>query len=133
VENAPEGQLLFITRSDPRLEVQGIELGAGEDKEVDLVLDRGDHEIRGSVLDDRGEPIAGAKLTLQWSFHGGGTRSASMRRVVTDESGSFLFTQLGPGRHDLSVGAAGYEYVQEAIEVGPYAPETEIRLDPRLE
>ncbi|MHC5074520.1 MAG: carboxypeptidase regulatory-like domain-containing protein, partial [Planctomycetota bacterium] len=133
VENAPEGRLLFITRSAPRLEVQGIELGAGEDKEVDLVLDRGDHELRGSVLDDRGEPVAGATLTLRWVLHGGGTRSASTRRTVTDKSGSFGFTQLGPGRHDLDVGAAGYQNVQESVEVGPYAPETEIRLDPRSE
>ena len=130
VENAPEGQLLFITRSSPRLEVQGIELREGAEKEVDLVVDWGDHELAGSVLDDGGEPIAGAALTLTWSLDSGGIRSTSTRRTVTDESGSFRFTQLGPGLHDLDVSAAGYGDTWERLEPGPYARETEIRLEP---
>jgi protocatechuate 3,4-dioxygenase beta subunit len=130
VEDAPEGQLLFITKSSPRLEVQGIELREGAEKEVDLVLDWGNHELMGSVLDDRGEPVAGAALTLTWSLHSGGTRSASKRRTVTDESGSFRFTQLGPGLHELDVSATGYDDAWERLESGPYAREAEIRLEP---
>jgi hypothetical protein len=127
---APAGSLIFHTRSSPRLAVHGVVLPAGGERDVLLVLDWGEQELTGEVLGERGEPIAGAEVSLSWSRANGNIRSTSQRSTRTDPSGSFRFRQLGPGEHQLDVQAAGYRAVQESHLVGRYAAEVEIRLEP---
>jgi uncharacterized GH25 family protein len=72
---------------------------------VRLALDWGDHEFAGRVLDDRGEPVAGADVVLAWFHDDAGSHSTSNRELRTDDGGRFRFTRLGPGRHTLDVTA----------------------------
>ncbi len=130
LEDAPEGHLSFKTRTSPHLQVQGITLSAGDEEEVELVVDWGHYDMRGRVVDDSGRPVAGAQVTLRWSHQGGGTRSSSTRRGMTDASGTFRFTQVGPGRHELDVAAPGYGTAREVHEIGGYSREAEVRLEP---
>jgi protocatechuate 3,4-dioxygenase beta subunit len=130
VEQAPEGPLRFGTRSRPHLEISGINLAAGDDAEVVLVVDWGEHVLSGEVLDDRGSSLAGARVQLSWMYAGGGIQSTSLRSAVTDNSGFFRFTQLGPGPHTLNVSVTGYHGVQERYEVGEYSEPVEVQLDP---
>jgi protocatechuate 3,4-dioxygenase beta subunit len=130
VEQAPEGALRFGTRSRPHLEISGISLAAGDDEEVVLVVDWGEHVLSGEVLDDRGSPLAGARVQLSWAHASGGIQSTSLRDAVTDNSGFFRFTQLGPGTHALNVSATGYRGVRERYEVGEYSGPVEVQLDP---
>jgi hypothetical protein len=129
---APAGMLSFDTRSSPRLLVTGVSLPADGEADVLLVLDSGDHEMEGEVLDDRGDPVRGADVSLSWSWSGDGgeTRSTSTRRTRTGEDGLFHFQRLGPGKHALDVRADGYVPQAEHYEIGPYAPEVEVRLEP---
>jgi hypothetical protein len=63
-EAAPAGPLKFFTHSAPALRVDGIHLDPGEDREVLLVLDSGEQVLGGRILDERGEPLAGARVSL---------------------------------------------------------------------
>ncbi len=130
VEEAPEGQLAFDTRSNPVLRVSGIDLPAGGEREVLLPLDWGDHEVFGSVLDDTGFPVPGADVYLYWSHQDGEIQSTSRRETVTDESGLFRFSQLGLGVHRLDVRASAFHAMREEIDVGSYPSEVEILLEP---
>jgi hypothetical protein len=128
--DAPAGSLSFGTRASPRLAVQGVELAAGAERDVVLVLDWGEQEITGQVVDERGDPIAGAEVSLSWSYANGDVVSTSQRATRTNPNGSFRFGQLGPGEHRLDVRTPGYRAVQEYHDAGRYAPEVEIRLEP---
>jgi hypothetical protein len=130
LEEASAGLLSFFTRVSPILRVSGLTLRAGGEADVLLVLDSGDQGMTGKVLDDRGDPVAGAEVSLSWSHASGGLQSTSQRTTRTDPSGLFRFTQLGPGEHLLEVRAAGYRNVQEYRDAGRYAAEVELRLEP---
>jgi hypothetical protein len=106
--DAPAGSLTFDTRASPRHTVSGVFLPAEGEREVSLVLDWGALEMTGEVLDDRGDPVGGAEVSLSWSDTNGEIQSTSSRATRTDPSGLFRFTQLGPGEHLLEVRAAGY-------------------------
>lgn len=126
---APAGSIIFDTRSSPRLSVRGIDLPAGGDRDVVLVLDWGKEELTGEVLGERGEAIAGAEVSLSWSDANGKVVSTSRRTTRTNPDGSFRFQQLGPGEHRLKVQAEGYRRIEERQDVGGYAATMEIRLE----
>jgi len=105
VERAPAGQLLFATRSSPSMLVRGLRLEAGDELQVPLVIDWGDHEIRGLIVDRRGNPVPASEIVLTWSHDSGGIRSTSIRRTISDAQGNFVFQSLGPGPHRLEVKA----------------------------
>jgi len=129
LREAPAGDLVFDTRSSPRLVVDGISLPVGGEAEVLLVLDWGDEAMTGRVVDDRGDPVGGAQVSLSWTYESGDSRSTSTRSTRTDPGGAFRFTQLGPGEHRLHISAEGYHAVQEYRDVGRYAEEVEVRLE----
>jgi hypothetical protein len=63
--------------------------------------------IAGRVVDDRGNPIAGASIAVDALAEAPEGRLA-LTRVPSDASGGFVVTGLEPGRHDVAVEAAGY-------------------------
>lgn len=128
VDDAPEGRLVLETRSLPRIVISGISLEPGERKDVALVIDRGEHELRGRVADEQGRPIAGAGVYLAWTHQEGGVRSSSTHRTLSDADGLFRFTQLGAGEHRLSASAAGYRSVQLAAKVDARGEILDVRL-----
>ena len=130
LDRVPAGDLSFDTRSTPHLVVSGLSLREDGEAGVLLVLDKGDEVMSGQVVDDRGDPVGGAQVSLSWSHTSGEMRSTSSRATRTDPEGFFRFTQLGPDEHRLDVRADGYWPVQELREVGRYAPEVEVRLEP---
>ncbi len=130
VDEAPEGQLLFDSRSDPMLRVSGVYLSGGEDQEVLLPLDWGEHIVDGAVLDDLGFPVAGAEVSLHWRHQVGALQSVSGRKTVTDERGLFQFSQIGPGVHRLDVRTSAHHAVSEEIDVGTHSGEVELLLEP---
>ena len=128
VEDAPAGNLMFVTRSDPRFVVSGISLEAGSAADAEVIIDWGDHEFGGRVRDERSGPVAGAKVQLNWKHAHGGIQSTSLRSAVTDGDGFFRFTQLGPGPHQLDVVASGYQRLQQAYNVDAYLGEIRVEL-----
>ncbi|MBI4603540.1 MAG: carboxypeptidase regulatory-like domain-containing protein [Planctomycetes bacterium] len=128
VEDVPEGELLFETRSLPRITVRGVRLEAGASAEAELVIDWGPHSLAGTVVDEGGRPVAGAAVSLHWARSTERSQSSSFRNAVTDASGRFVFSELGPGEHKVQVTTVPHAPGQETYDVGSGAPEPVIRL-----
>ena len=128
VENAPAGNLVFKSQSEPRFTVSGITLEAGTEKNVDVVIDWGNYEMTGWVRDELSNPLAAAEIGLSWNDGASGIHSSSLRQAVTDDNGFFRFTQLGPGPHQLDVVAPGYQRLQKVYNVDAYSEEIRVEL-----
>jgi uncharacterized protein (DUF2141 family) len=62
--------------------------------------------ITGHVMDEFGDPVREANLTLYFESHGGGmTRIAHYSNSQTDDRGFYDFSQLRPGKYYVSVTA----------------------------
>ena len=108
VADLPQGELSFSTRASPHFRITGVQFAPEVRDRVQLWLDLGSYEARGYVLDADGEPLPGSRVSLTWSLIDGAVQSRSTRETVTDAAGWFLFTQLGPGWHTLTVDAPGH-------------------------
>lgn len=111
ISAVPAGEFVVASQSTPAILVQGLWLDSGENMHLPLVLDWGEHEIRGIVLDNHNNPVAASRVVLEWSYQERGITSRSTRRTATDMQGHFAFDDLGPGPHSLRINAVGYEPV----------------------
>ena len=83
-------------------------------------------QIRGSVRDDQGKPLAGASIALENS-----TDSAVMKLSISNPNGQYAFAPVTAGRYFVSVTHIGYQPQRsENFEPGPDGayPVPEIRL-----
>jgi hypothetical protein len=112
IENAPAGSLAFVSHSTPSVVVRGVQLAPGDAVHVPLVIDWGEHEIRGLVVDHRGNPVPASRVVLKWTHKDDGIRSSTIRRTAADAQGNFLFSQLGPGVHRLEIDAPGFGRIE---------------------
>ncbi len=96
---------------------------------ADLVLDVGNLQMAGRVLDNQGNPIAAATIALTWELLDNGLVHRSLRRTTSSADGSFLFTQLGGVARELSVTASGFQTaLMEGVRGGGLA-DLEIQLE----
>ena len=108
VPAAPAGELVISSLSTPTVLVKGLHLEPGERISLPLVLDWGDHSIRGIVVDSKGNPVPASRVILNWSRQDERVNTQATRRTATDSLGQFAFSNLGPGPHSLKVDAPGY-------------------------
>jgi hypothetical protein len=85
--------------------VTGIEVAAGERRDLGRVQLVPGGAVEGTVRDEEGKPVLMARLLLQ----GGGYQA----RTTTDASGAFRFTRVPPGPYDL-VAEMGPTQAQQA-------------------
>lgn len=130
IEDAPEGRLVLETRAAPQLRVSGAQLQPGEDADLLLLLDWGDLDLSGRIVDDRGGPVGGAQVLLTWMHRGPALSSTSNRRTVSDQNGLFRFTQLGPGVHHLDVRSPGFGAFRRSVDVGRDVGFVDVVLQP---
>lgn len=128
VEEVPAGTLRIETRSQPRLEVSGIQLRPGERKQVVVPLDWGSMWLLGQVVDETGAPVAGARVVLQWIYQVPELRSASRREVASDQQGFFAFSNLGGAPHTLTVEAVGFETARADVDPAQTSGDVRIAL-----
>ena len=70
--------------------------------------------IAGMVLDSRGVPLTGVRLTAQSPTHIGGTTT-----TYSDQQGRFRFRNLMPGEFEVTASAVGMRLVrQQGVQVG---------------
>jgi protocatechuate 3,4-dioxygenase beta subunit len=132
VDNVPAGSLVLRTFSSPSLTVNGINLPAGKETQLPLVLDWGTHDIHGWVEDSAGQPVPMARITVTWTHQNNGVRSLSSREMVSDAQGNFRVNQLGPGQHTLYVYAAGFNQAILNHDFKQHGREFVVRLDEKI-
>ena len=124
----PVGKLKIYTAVPEYFRIQGLRTRIDEYRDLTLVIDRGRYSLAGRVLDERGNPIAPARITLNSVISGNEYDSYAYRERLTDASGSFEFTGLGGITHTLGVYANGYKPHVEKHEFQSYSDHLEIRL-----
>jgi hypothetical protein len=129
VPAVPAGELVVASQSTPSILVQGLQLAAGESLHLPLVLDWGEHEIRGIVVDSRGNPVPASRILLQWSHRAGGITTRATRRTASDTQGQFAFSNLGPGPHSLQVDAQGFPSVDLEHDLSRQGYDLTVRLN----
>lgn len=134
LENVPAGELIFETRSFPRLAVRGIEFDPENDsaRATELVIDWGSSSLQGIVVDAAGQPIGGVNIALSWSAHFDDAQSSSVRHTVTDAAGTFTYSELAEVEHKLSASANGFQTGQSTVVPGD-GGELRIQLQPKKE
>lgn len=83
-------------------------------------------EIRGSIVDDRGEPLPGARVRL--SRDRAEDEVAHLRDTMTDHTGQFAFAGIRTGSYTLTVQKAAHVRRQVAASV-PAADPLKVVLD----
>jgi len=78
------------------------------------------------VVDDTGQPIAGARASLRGEIGAGGLSRGDGR---TDQTGTLRLTDVGPGRYRLTVTASGHTDARQDVTVPPRVP---LRVEVRL-
>lgn len=129
VAGVPYGGLIFETHSFPYFRITNVQLVPDSDAPLPLVVDWGDHEIRGRVVDSSGAPLAVPNVYIGWSYEGRGIRSTAVRTGAADAEGEFRFANLGPGRHTISVSAPGFQSAQLEYDVGSAANRVTVQLE----
>ncbi|QNP90821.1 carboxypeptidase regulatory-like domain-containing protein [Corynebacterium lujinxingii] len=92
---------------------QTINIGPGENKQLNvpgLVAKPG--SISGDVIDDDGNPVAGATVTLTGP-------DGTPRTVQVGADGSLNVDGLRPGEYTVRIEAPGYEPVEQSVKVNP--------------
>ncbi len=134
---APAGEVRLEAAAPGRERVsKSVPVAAGESvQDVEFTLPRLPQvSLSGSVLDDTGAPVAGAKASLRTLVvqNVAGAKTTSRQDIGTvqaDVAGKFQFSNLTPGSHLLSVRADGFEPTGSiALDVAAEGVEAEIVL-----
>jgi hypothetical protein len=126
---APAGELVVASQSTPSILVQGLHLRPGDKLHLPLVLDWGDHQIRGMVVDTHDNPVPASRIVLQWSHEAGGITTRATRRTAADMQGHFAFSKLGPGPHSLRINAPGFRTVDMNHDLSRQGYDVTVRLN----
>ena len=118
IAGIPTGHQQFATLAIPNIRVSGITVNDTSDPPLRLTLDVGEYMLEGQVRDSYSNAVAGAEVSLTWSYESNGIASHAARDTTTDSGGHFRFSQLGPGAHTLEVNASGYQQQRIEQDVG---------------
>jgi hypothetical protein len=90
--------------------------------------------LTGKVLDEYGEAVRDARVTLYVESHrGGATRVTAANATTTDDQGTFEFTPLGPGKYYVSVSAKPWYAVHPASQTAEGAANAAVAVDRTLD
>src|SRR5690606_23701924 len=94
-------------------------LRVGDVPAADLVL-RSDYAVEGRVIDEQGNPIAGATVC---------TYPRERNQTSTDEEGRFRLGRLDPRKERTRVSALMENYVTASVHVGPEAAANPVEIE----
>jgi hypothetical protein len=120
----PPGRVRALVRHPAYVEATSdlVDLGPGGTAEVRVVLQTG-ATMEGTVVDDNGSPVAGARVEVV------AMQGTATRRTATATDGTFAFATLGP---DVLVSVARPEEPFRAVTRHRYALESGHKLEVKL-
>lgn len=127
VEEIAAGELRVSTQAQPHMDISGITLLPGDNREVTLVVDRGPYKLNGYIRDGQDNGVK-AELLLTWTHPDGGLTSTSFRESISDSNGYYSFTGLGQGLHQLTVLTSNEGNVVRKFNVGSDAEQQDVEL-----
>jgi hypothetical protein len=90
--------------------------------------------LAGNVLDESGEPVRGATVTLYREDHSAGvSRVEQINASGTDDLGGYEFSGLEPGNYFVSATAKPWYAVHPASSGNPGTPDLPATVDPSLD
>lgn len=117
VTQAPAGELTVASQSSPSILVRGLRLEPGDELNVPLVIDWGEHELNGVIVDHNNNPVPAARVLLTWTRVADGITTTTTRRARSDAQGIFYFGELGPGPHLLQIDSPGRRPVKVTHDI----------------
>lgn len=104
----PAGSVSLTTQGPDYININGLRLAGNEYRNLNLVVDKGDHYLSGWVSDNNGLSVEKALVKLESETQNGSVVSSSYREKTTDSFGNFYFEGLGSGTHVISIKAPGF-------------------------
>ncbi|MGC4037057.1 MAG: TonB-dependent receptor [Chitinophagaceae bacterium] len=102
--------LLANTKLDYKTIRNNIIIYAGDDEKNDAIVTKAasvDGTIKGKVLNEKGEPVAGASILLVGADKG----------TAADVSGNFTLSAVKAGKYTVQVSAIGYQNVSRSVTI----------------
>jgi hypothetical protein len=109
LKHFPVGEISLATRGSVIYEITGLVLTANEYQNLQLTIDRGNHNLAGWIRGQNGIVPQRAMVTLDQTFHEGSVRYHQYRSQATDIDGRFTFSNLGSGEYRITTYAQGYQ------------------------
>ena len=104
----PTGRISLTTQGPNYISINGLTLAGNQYRNLNLIVDKGDHYLSGWVSDNNGLPVSKAFVKLDAKTQNGSIVSSSYRVKATDSFGNFYFDELGSGTHVISIDASGF-------------------------
>ena len=108
----------------------GVVTGAGVATDALVLQIDPASSISGHIVDEAGDPVQHAQLTLYRELAG---RISRMRNAQTDTAGEYDFDKLSPGRYFLSVFATPWYAVHPRTDQPQEVPPYRVAVDPSLD
>ena len=109
LEGFPLGEVSLSTRGPQYYKITGLTLSETQYSNLTLIVDQGNHYLSGWVSDENGGMLEKALVTLDSAYSDGSIEYLTYRSQGTDANGNFAFDNLGPGEHNITVYAYGFE------------------------
>lgn len=132
VSNFDVGSIKIQSRTEPAIDIDGLEIEAGEVKQRDLIVDIGTNSITGFVQSMDGAPLGNSKVKMVFEYVGEADyKCITSRSATTSEEGNFRFIGLGSGVRQLTITAEGH--VSKKIQLDPQLDPGPHQVDLELE
>ena len=128
LEQFPLGEVSLATRGAEFHEIAGLRLTDASYRNLELVVDRGNHYLSGWISDIHGMSIDKAMITLDRKYQLDGIEHTSYRSQSTGEGGRFRFENLAGGEYRVTVYAFGYAMQEFTHRFDTQAAEMHVRL-----
>jgi hypothetical protein len=116
-----------VLQATPGVLSDRINVGGNESGQQAQYVGPGAAQLRGRIVDDRGDPLPGAGVTLRFA-------GQPPRLAVTNTGGLFLFAGLLPGTYQLETSLEGFSTVTYPATLAQGQTRSlEIRLNPAAE
>ena len=133
VQRFPKGRFKVSSQFQQTFEATGLIFDPDIGVPVILTVDLGLYSLGGRIIDESGHPFVRANAIVLWTTQNNEIRNQSTRQVTTDKTGSFRFTGLGPGDHELIMsvwnGNTFKKTVKQVVNLGVDPGELEILID----